>query len=262
VVPLKPPRVALAWDTPTQSQSAGWTRYVIERRFGQRVTAIRTGTIRRADLSRYDVIVLPAGSYSDVLGEDGIRRLKDWVRAGGTLVTLGEASRWATREKVALLETVTELRGGKPDVEPAADEKKKPSEPRQPFDLEQAIQPEREAPDAVPGAILRVSMDREHWLSAGLDDEIQVVVEGQRIFTPIKLDKGRNVGVYAAKDRLVAAGFAWENPKEQLPQKAFLLHQPMGQGHVIAFAEDPNYRAFAETTSLLFMNALLLGPAH
>ena len=264
VVALKPPRVVLAWDLPTQSASAGWARYTIERRFGQPVVTIRTSTLRRADLTRYDVIVLPAGNYSDALGEDGIGRLKEWVRGGGTLVTLGEASRWATREKVALLDTTTELRDGKPDVEPTAEDKKKKTdeEPVQPFDLEQAIQPEREQPDAVPGAILRVAIDTEHWLSAGLDEEIQAVVEGRRIFTPIKLDKGRNVGVYAAKERLLAAGFAWENPKEQLPQKAFLLYQPMGQGHVIAFAEDPNYRAFVETTSLLFINALLLGPAH
>jgi len=211
------------------------------------------------------VIVLPAGDYTQALGEDGVRRLKEWARMGGTIVTLGEASRWATREKVALLETTTELRGGKPDVEPAGDEKPKKvaaGEPAKPFDLQQAIQPDRDPPDAVPGAILRVSLDTEHWLSAGLDDEIQVVVEGRRIFTPIKLDKGRNVGLYAARDRLLAAGFAWDNPMEQLPQKAFLLHQPLGRGHVIAFAEDPNYRAFAGCTELLFMNAVLLGPAH
>ncbi len=262
VVTLKSPRVAMAWDTPAYSGSAGWARYVLERRFGQAVTVVRTATLRRADLRDYDVIVLAAGSYSDELGDDGIRRLKDWARAGGTIITLGEASRWATREKVGLLETRTELRGGKPDVEPPADEKKAPEEPKKPFDLEQAIQPDREPPDSTPGAILRVVLDMEHWLSAGFDGEIQAIVEGQRIFTPIKLDKGRNVGVYAAKDRLVAAGFTWDNPKEQLPQKAFLLHQPIGQGHIIAFAEDPNYRAIPEATQLLFINAILFGPAH
>ncbi len=38
------------------------------------------------------------------------------------------------------------------------------------------------------------------------------------------------------------------------------MHQPTGQGHVIAFAEDPNFRAFTEATELLFINAVLLGP--
>ena len=262
VVTLKAPRVAMAWDSPVQSGSAGWARYVLERRFGQAVTVFRTETLRFVDLRDFEVVVLAAGHYSEALGEDGIRRLKDWARAGGTIITLGEASRWATRDKVALLDTRTELRGGKPDVEAPADDKKAAEEPKKPFDLDQAIQPDREPPDSTPGAIMRVEIDMEHWLSAGFDGEIQAIVEGQRIFTPIKLDKGRNVGVYAAKDRLVAAGFTWENPKEQLPQKAFLLYQPIGRGHVIAFAEDPNYRAIPEATQLLFINAILLGPAH
>ena len=105
-------------------------------------------------------------------------------------------------------------------------------------------------------------LDPEHWLSAGTDGEVQAMVEGQRVFTPITLTKGRNVGVYQGKDRLVASGLVWEEAQSQLAQKAFLIHQPMGQGHVIAFAEDPNYRAFTEGTELLLMNAILLGPAH
>ena len=48
----------------------------------------------------------------------------------------------------------------------------------------------------------------------------------------------------------------------ELVQKPFLIHQPFGQGHVIAFAEDPNYRAFTEGSMLLFMNAVLLGPGY
>ncbi len=114
----------------------------------------------------------------------------------------------------------------------------------------------------MPGAVLKVLLDPEHWMSAGTDGEIQAIVEGQRVFTPLKLDKGRNVGVYAKKDRLVSGGFVWDDVQDLLGQKAFLMDQPSGQGHIIAFAEDPNYRGFAEATQLLFLNAVLLGPAH
>jgi sugar phosphate isomerase/epimerase len=31
---------------------------------------------------------------------------------------------------------------------------------------------------------------------------------------------------------------------------------------LIAFAEDPNFRAFTEASELLFINAVLLGPAY
>jgi hypothetical protein len=37
------------------------------------------------------------------------------------------------------------------------------------------------------------------------------------------------------------------------------MHQPVGRGQLIAFAEDPNYRAYTEATQLLFINAVLLG---
>jgi hypothetical protein len=54
----------------------------------------------------------------------------------------------------------------------------------------------------------------------------------------------------------------WKEAQPLLAQRAFLIHQPMGRGHIVAFAEDPNYRAFTEATSLLFINAVLLGPGH
>ena len=45
---LKAPRVLLMWDSPTSSLSAGWARYVLERRFHQPVSAIRIATLRSA----------------------------------------------------------------------------------------------------------------------------------------------------------------------------------------------------------------------
>lgn len=236
---------------------------------------MRVGSFSRAELDEFDVIVLPSGTYAPLAGEDAIRRLREWVRGGGTLVTLAEASRWAA--SVKLLETPTELRGGKPDVpdrpapsapggaasapSPAAAAESTGSQPAA-FDYNKSIQPERERPENTPGGILRVNMDQEHWLSSGQDPELPALVEGNRVFTPIRLDQGRNVGVYAARDSLVASGLVWQEAQDQLAQKAFLIHQPLGQGHLVAFAEDPNFRAFSEATTLLFMNAILLGPAY
>ena len=262
VVPLKAPRVLLAWDSPTQSTSAGWARYTLERRYRQPVTAVRMNSLGRLDLSRFDVVVLPAGDYSTILSGEALRRVKDWVSAGGTLITLGEASRWAARENIGLLATRTEFRDGRSEIQAPEKDQKKDEPPPKPLDLEKAIQPERERPESTPGAMLRVELDNEHWLAAGTDGEVQAIVEGQRVFTPVKLDQGRNVGVYARKDRLVAGGLVWNDAQELLAQKAYLIDQPLGQGRVIAFAEDPNYRAFTEATQLLFMNAVLLGPAH
>ena len=124
------------------------------------------------------------------------------------------------------------------------------------------MQPERERPENIPGAVVRVRLDLEHWLASGTDGEVQAIVEGQRVFTPLKLDKGTNVGTYVAKDKLVVGGLAWDEAQAQLAQKAFLMHQAVGQGHIVAFAEEPNYRAFTEATQLLFANAVLLGVAY
>jgi hypothetical protein len=263
VASMKSPRVLLMWDAPTSSLSAGWARFALERRIGVRTTAVRVSSFRRANLNDYDVVVMPSGDYS-TLGDDGVKRLKEFARAGGTVVTLGEASRWAAKEKVGLLDTRTENRDGTPekDAPPAeADKDKKKPDASKPFDYEKAIQPDREAPENTPGSYVRVMLDPEHWLSAGADFEMGVLVESQRIFTPITLDKGVNVGVYAKKDKLRMSGLVWDDAQAALAQKAYLIHQPSGAGHVIAFAEEPNYRAYTEGTMLLFANAVLLGPA-
>ena len=275
---MRLPRVLLAWDTPASSLSAGWARYTLEQRFGQPVTVMRTATLQNADIGEYDVLVLPSGSYN--FNEDALRRLRDWIRNGGTLITLAEATRWAARDNVNLLTTDPLYRDGTPQKDapaggagaagggggPAgggggAGGGQKPDTSK-PFDFDKAIQPEREQPENLPGAMLRVNLYPYHWLGAGLDGEIQVIAEGSRVFAPLKLNNGVNVGVYAPVDKVVASGFVWKEALPLLASRAYLMHQPTGRGHVIGFAEDPNYRAYAEATQLLFMNAVLLGGGH
>jgi len=178
------------------------------------------------------------------------------MRDGGTLITLANATVWAAR--AGLLATSAERRGGRPESE----EPPTPETPEQPIDYLEAIAPGDEAPEDIAGGIVRVLLDDTHWLGAGIDGELGVLVEGSRVLSPITLDQGTNVGRYAGPDDLVLSGVVWNEARPQLANKAFLMHQPVGRGQLIAFAEDPNYRAYTEATMLLFMNAVLLGPGR
>lgn len=253
---LREPRVLLVYDEPGSTYSVGWSRYVLERRYGQRTTAVRTSALGGAPLSDFDVIVFPSGNYGGAVSDGLVDDLRAWVSAGGTLITMANSTAWATR--AGLLSTHAERRGGRA----AGTDPPSPDTPEQPIDYLDAIAPLDEAPPSVPGAILSVVLDTEHWLAAGTDGEIGVLVEGSRIFTPLTLDDGINVGRYGGLDELVLSGIVWEEGRPQLANKAFLMYEPMGSGQVVGFAEDPNYRAYAEATQLLFMNAVLLGPGR
>ena len=253
---LTEPRVLLVYDQPGQTYSVGWARYVLEQRYGQRTTAVRASSLGRVDLSDFDVIVFPSGNYGDIVGDGMQDALSGWMRSGGTMITMSESTRWAAR--AGLLATNAERRGGRAE----GDDPPTSESADQPIDFLQAIAPSDEAPEQTPGAIVRGTLDTGHWLASGTDGEIGVLVEGTRIFAPITLDRGTNVGRYAGVDNLVMGGIVWEDAKPQLANKPFLFHQPMGRGQLIAFAEDPNYRAYAEATQLLFINAVLLGPGR
>ncbi|MCH8812705.1 MAG: hypothetical protein IID07_12810, partial [Gemmatimonadetes bacterium] len=255
---LREPRVLLLYDEPGSAYSVGWARYVLERRYGQRTSVVRSSSLGRVILSDYDVVVFPSGNFGSVVGSGTVARLQSWMRDGGTLITMASSSQWAARDSVGLLNTTSERRGGRPVGEDPPED----DTPDQPIDFLEAIAPQDEAPENTPGAILRVILDREHWLSAGTDGEIGAVVQGTRIFSPIRLDEGRNVGRYGDEEGLVLGGIVWDEAEAQLANKAYLIHQPVGRGQLIAFAEDPNYRAYAEATQLLFINAVLLGPGR
>ena len=264
---LKKPRVALAYNTPTSTNSVGWVRYLIEQKFGYPVTTIRTEQIGSADLSKYNVLILPEGSrsgYSQMLNPS---KLREWCSNGGTLITIGEAAAWAADDKIGLLGTKLEKRK-RVDAKPAETkaESKDGKVPVQPEEtakgIDKTIEPDDENPSNTPGAIVRLSVNQEHWLGFGYGENTNVIVESNRIFTPLKLDKGVNVARYLPQGKMLLSGLMWDDAQAQLPGKAFLMYSRIGSGHIVAFAEEPNYRAFLDGLNLMMMNAVFLGPGH
>ncbi|MBT8074037.1 MAG: peptidase [Xanthomonadales bacterium] len=279
VVRFNPPKVAIAWDEPTSSYSAGNTRFVIERQFDYPVTAIRGDRLGRVDLSRYQVLILPATGwgpgYADVLGKKGAENLKDWVSKGGVLIAIGNANRYLTDPDIDLLSIRREnavIEADNNSESPAGNGKKNSDKPQDATvegqyltsaeDYKQAITPVKDNPDSVAGVLAQASVDPDHWLGAGVAPRLNVLVRGSDIYTPIKMDKGVNVAVFSAADELLNSGYIWEQNRKQLAFKPFVVAQRSGRGYVIGFTQDPNVRAYLDGLNTIFMNAIMRGSAH
>ena len=119
VAPLKTPKVLLAWDTPTSTLSAGWARYALERRFGVGVTAVRTGSLGRANFNDYDVIVLPSGNYAGQINEARAQSHQGLAARRRHARHYWRRRRAGRRDPASgLLDTTTLLKDGRPDVPP------------------------------------------------------------------------------------------------------------------------------------------------
>jgi len=270
---LVAPRIALAWDRPTDTYAPGAVRFVLERQIGYPVVPIRTHTLAGADLNRFDVVLLPdasdnrGGGYAGVLGETGRDHLAEWVEAGGVLVTLAAATEWAAHPDVDLLAFRAEYQAR--ENEHSGDEGSDDDAARVPGTVlesaeafERLATPETEAPDPVAGVLVRAVVDPDHWLAAGVADSVNVLVRGDRIFQPMARDAGRNVARFAAGEDLLAAGHLWEENRRQLAFKPFVVTQRRGRGLVIGFTEDPAVRAYLDGLNMLLVNAVLRAPAY
>jgi hypothetical protein len=267
---LVKPRVALAWDRPTDSYAPGAVRFVLERQFGYPVAPIRVETLRSADLARFDVVILPddssrwSGGYTGVLGESGRDHLADWVEGGGVLVTMAGGTAWAAHPDVDLLAMRAENqpRAEVGEAEQAEGTRVPGTLIESNEDYQRFVDPDAEAPDPVAGVLIRARVDADHWLSAGVAETVNVLVRGDRVFRPLPRDEGRTVARFAAADELLAAGVLWDENRRQLAFKPFVVTQRHGRGLVIGFTEDPAVRAYLDGLNQLLINAVLRAPAY
>jgi len=268
---LPAPKVLLAWDEPTHSYSAGWCRYVLEQQYGVKVTAVKTGDLGRIRLDRYNVLVLPNGwNFGEIMGKDGLAKLKDWIARGGTLVGIQGATTWMASPEAGLLEAVREYRldgdTAKGKKTPSGKEKTNRvpgSEIKGLEEFRKVITAEDAEPRSLPGVLARIHLDPDHWLSCGYDSTAVVFVQGYQVFSPLKRSQGRNVAFYAGAEDLLVSGHIWKGPVlKQLAFKPYLMYRAIGRGHVIGFTEDPNFRGVCDGTARLIMNAVLTGPGH
>ena len=266
-VPLKLPRIAIAWDNPTDPYSAGNLRYIAEQRIGFNVTPIRTSRIRANGIGRFDVLILPDtnAGYLTTLGDDGTNNLRAFTQNGGTIVGIGSAVRYLTAPSVDLLASRRE-NAAKSDDAPKTPSSSEATSSGTIIENKQAltrtINTEGGEPTIIDGAILKVETTENHWLNIGIKPTLYTMYQGSDIFRPLTRNQGVNPIIYSEASELVASGVVWEKNRKQLALKPFAMVQQRGRGFVIGITADISYRAHIEGLDELLFNAIVQSTAR
>ncbi|HYN84670.1 MAG TPA: M14 family zinc carboxypeptidase [Pyrinomonadaceae bacterium] len=299
VVSLRRPRIVVAADEPVSVTSYGALWWTLER-MGVEFTPMTIAAIKSTRLDQYNVVILPDGSpgaYMNAFGKNGVETLRGWAERGGTLICIKGAAVFAALKDVNL--TSARLVGSADDeqadkgddegadseptptpqtqaaraTQPAAQtpeqqrlsdegtEKREGAPPDLPPIASPSARPRR-VPEAVPGAIFRATLDRTSPLTYGYESATLPVLMDSAYFVRPSTE-GTNAVVFAAEGSrpLRVAGFVWpDNTERLLRGTAYVMEEPTGRGHVVLYAEDPNFRAIWRSTTRLLFNAFLFQP--
>ena len=228
----------------------GWTRYLFDT-FGIPYVTVRNEMLRAGQLGDFlDVLVIPSlrptqldrgrpegtvpEEYAGGLAPEGAVAVEEFVRAGGTLVTFGSSTHWATELLRLALVDVTQG--------PAAEE------------------------FSCPGSVLR-GVPGNHPLTAGLPASVALFFSsGSSAWRPMT-DKEReeaesiNDGAIEilmeyAPTRMLLSG--WIKEPQVIEGRAGWVRAEYGQGTAHLFGFRPQFRGWTQATFPLIFRSILL----
>jgi len=254
---LHAPKILVAVGDGISETSYGWLWYYLAKELNVPFTPVPLRSIGRVDdLQSFNVIIIPDGSGSRMkreLGDNGVEKLKAWVRSGGVLIGYGGAGDLAANKDVGL----SSIAGVAPDSGAKADTTAPGTDPA----LIASTAAPRDRPEWIPGAIFRATLDTTHWLTVGYDrNRIPVFIDGDTFWKPSK--GGANVATFTDPvDSLVLSGFTWpDNTARLLKGSTWAVVENQGSGRVVLFLSDPLFRAFWRGPAKMLTNAILIGP--
>ena len=257
VVALHAPRILVAAGEGISETSYGWLWNFLARELNATFTPVPLRNIgRMEDLHAFNVLIVPDGSSGRMrreLGDDGVTKLKAWVRSGGVLIGFGGAGDLAASKDLELssIASVAPDSGAKADTTITSDEPPTISK----------TAPARDRPEWIPGAIFRATLDTTQWLTMGYErDRIPVFIDGDTFWKPSKA--GANAVTFNdSVDSLVLSGFTWpDNTARLLKGSTWAAVENQGSGRVVLFLSDPLFRAFWRGPAKMLTNAILMGP--
>jgi hypothetical protein len=229
------PRVAMykSWQEP---MPAGWQRWVLDQ-YDMAYDTLHDADIHSGALDDYDVLLFQAQDansirngfrsgelprqYTGGLGDQGVQAVSSFVRNGGRVIAI-EAATDFVAELFDL--DISNLTSGLPNTE-----------------------------FYIPGSILRLELDSASEINEGMRDEISAWYWRSSMAYEVDDPRIRIVGRYGQGDPLLSG---WVLGGEHIEGEAAILEADIGEGSLVLFGFQPNYRAQTVATWPLLFNAM------
>jgi len=285
---LVPPKIGILAGPALGTYSFGSLWHFLDRELRCRYSILNYHGFGGLDLRKYNVLILPSGSpqtYRAVLGSN-MKKLKDWIANGGTLIAVGGASAFCADSAVGLsrvrlrrqvLDDLDAYRralerertAGKTRIDSLAiwegkvteekeegKEEKKAGKKPTPEELKELDRRQRLFYPR--GTILRADLDEEHWLNFGMGKKLPVIVN--TTYAYLSKEPVQTAARFSEGSRLRISGLLWPEARDRWRDSACVTRESMGKGQVILFAGEPCFRSYFYGTARILANALLLGP--
>ena len=229
-------KIAILSGDGTSSLSYGEIWHFFEQQLQYPLTSINTDNLSRTNLDKFNVLIIPNGYYGSVLNDSNMKKLKDWVRAGGKVIAIDGALRsFAGKDGFSLkYKKSKEDDDKKENLTPYADREREYSN------------------NLITGAIFKTEVDNTHPMAFGYDKNYFTLKRGSSAYS--LLESGYNVS--RIDDTKVYSGFAGQDALKNLDQTLVFGEEPMGSGSFIYMVENTLFRSFWENGKLFLVNSI------
>ncbi|WP_448517986.1 M14 family zinc carboxypeptidase [Rhodoflexus sp.] len=235
---VRRPSVLVFAGQGTSSYDVGEIWHLFDNRFRIPISVVDLRDAGRANLDRYNTIIMANGSYPEI-GQALQNRLKSWVQNGGTLIAIENAVAWAARNGLTDASFKPERRDSvQMNVLYA--------------DLESLAGAQQ-----IGGSIFETRLDLTHPLAYGYRNNSLSLFKNNKLF----LKRGNNSAVsplnYTANP--LQSGYISKQNYDQIKNSGAVHVSAQGRGRVISMTESPNFRGFWYGGTKLFMNSVFFG---
>ena len=238
VKPINKQKVALLSGKGTSSLSFGEIWHFFETELNYPLTILNSDYFSKTNFSKFDVIIIPEGYYSNLLNKSTLDKLSTFINSGGTIIAIGNAlNSFAGKKGFSLKTKQAKKDSTKFNLTPYADQERKSIK------------------NLITGAVFKSKVDATHPLAFGYKSNyFSLKLSGT---TYNYLEKGVNVA-YFDKEAKNVSGYAGSKAIKNIPESLLFGEEQKGKGSIVYMVDNPLFRSFWDNGKLFLANAVFL----